>query len=79
MDTNLTLLQSIKKSKGTHSWKIMNELYRPMIRKWLQRLHVRVDDEDDLNHYEYHVIEEGGKLRLLHLYFVDGKSRDECL
>ena len=48
METSLTLLQSIKKSSDRESWQTLNDLYSPMIRRWLKNANVRFADEDDL-------------------------------
>lgn len=48
METSLTLLQSIKKSGDRESWELLNELYSPLIRRWLKKCDIRLADEDDL-------------------------------
>ena len=48
METSLTLLQSIKKSGDRESWQLLNQLYAPLIRRWLNKCDIRLADEDDL-------------------------------
>lgn len=62
MDTSLSLLQSLQSSDDSKSWEVLNHLYRPMIRNWLARNDVRVDDQEDvvqevLIHVAKHVAE----------------------
>ena len=48
METRVTLLDTIKSDGGNESWRVLNELYAPLVRNWLRRTGVRLDDEDDL-------------------------------
>ncbi len=48
MDTSATLLESLQSPDESESWLILNQLYGPLIRNWLQRNHVRLDDHDDV-------------------------------
>ena len=48
MDTSATLLESLQSQDESESWMILNQLYGPMIRHWLSRNQVRIDEQDDV-------------------------------
>ncbi len=48
METSLSLLQSIKRDGNRESWDLLNQIYSPMIRRWLKRSNVRQADVDDI-------------------------------
>lgn len=48
VDTSLTLLESIRKKDDEHAWHVLNRLYRPLIRDWLNRFGLPAADQDDV-------------------------------
>ncbi|MEM7477093.1 MAG: sigma-70 family RNA polymerase sigma factor [Planctomycetota bacterium] len=48
MDTQLSLLETLKRDGDNESWRLLSELYSPLVRRWLRRSNVRIDELDDL-------------------------------
>lgn len=48
MDTSATLLEALQSPESSQSWAILSDLYGPMIRKWLAKNNVAIDDRDDI-------------------------------
>ena len=48
MDTSRSLLESLRNPDDAESWAVLNQLYRPLIQKWLARNEVGIADHDDI-------------------------------
>jgi len=48
MDTSASLLESLQNPDESESWALLNQLYGPLIRKWLSRNEVWIAEHDDI-------------------------------
>lgn len=48
METSLTLLERLKDGNDQQAWQLLNDLYLPLLHRWIRRLPIPEEDHDDL-------------------------------